>query len=201
MSWVRVPPEAAHFSVTALGVLWCCLFDLGCFFLPSFSSLIKTCTYHTRLYRLREKCMAILLLCCSYRRKAEELLWKKVFYELVQRSKSNKQVRSMYMTAVGSSFHCGMGVQYEKFRKFWYHLWQKREVDARITLVHVLHLYMHHSYMHHVGIMCSSTCTCIPQSYWLCPQVATCPYTYTCTYTCTCKPTNCKYTCCSIQHM
>ena len=25
----------------------CCLFDLACFFLPSFSSLIKTCTYST----------------------------------------------------------------------------------------------------------------------------------------------------------
>ena len=73
MLWVRVPPEAAHFfkgNVTALGVLccgfefhlrqliflketrlpWvccvalsCCLFDLACFFLPSFSSLIKIC--------------------------------------------------------------------------------------------------------------------------------------------------------------
>ena len=33
-------------EVTALGVLCClvCLFDLACFFLPSFSSLIKTCT-------------------------------------------------------------------------------------------------------------------------------------------------------------
>ena len=26
----------------------CCLFDLACFFLPSFSSLIKTCTHVTR---------------------------------------------------------------------------------------------------------------------------------------------------------
>ena len=34
MSWVRVPHE------TALGVaLPCCLFDLACFFLPSFSHL------------------------------------------------------------------------------------------------------------------------------------------------------------------
>ena len=43
--------------------------------------------------RLREKCVQILLLSCSYRRKAEELLWKKGFYELTQRSKSNKQVQ------------------------------------------------------------------------------------------------------------
>ena len=46
VSWVRVPPEAG--KVTALGVLCCfalfvclfvCLFDLACFFLPSFSHL------------------------------------------------------------------------------------------------------------------------------------------------------------------
>ena len=50
VSWVRVPPEVVHFflgKVTALGVCYvalpCCLFDLACFFLPSFSSLIKTC--------------------------------------------------------------------------------------------------------------------------------------------------------------
>ena len=43
MSWVRVPPEAAHFflgKVTALGVLCCfalfvCLTLLASFFLPS----------------------------------------------------------------------------------------------------------------------------------------------------------------------
>ena len=51
--WVRVPPEAAHFSQEKLlpwvccVALHCCLFDLACFFLPSFSSLIKTCTIPT----------------------------------------------------------------------------------------------------------------------------------------------------------
>ena len=43
MSWVRVPPEAAHFSRKSdCAVLLClvCLFDLACFFLSSFSSLI-----------------------------------------------------------------------------------------------------------------------------------------------------------------
>ena len=46
VSWVRVPPEAAHFSrksdCLGCAVLLClvCLFDLACFFLSSFSSLI-----------------------------------------------------------------------------------------------------------------------------------------------------------------
>ena len=43
-------------------------------------------------FRLREKCVSVLLVSCSFRRKAEELLWKKGFYELTQKSKSNKQV-------------------------------------------------------------------------------------------------------------
>ena len=43
-------------KVTALCVLLpclnCCLFDLACFFLPSFSSLIKTCTPHVHVYTI-----------------------------------------------------------------------------------------------------------------------------------------------------
>ena len=46
--WVRVPPEAAHFFLGKSDYLGCavllclvCLFDLACFFLSSFSSLIK----------------------------------------------------------------------------------------------------------------------------------------------------------------
>ena len=45
---VHVPPEAAHFSYekclpwVCCVALPCCLFDLACFFLPSFSSLIET---------------------------------------------------------------------------------------------------------------------------------------------------------------
>ena len=47
VSWVRVPPEAARFSPenwlpwVCCVALPCCLFDLACFFLPFFSSLIK----------------------------------------------------------------------------------------------------------------------------------------------------------------
>ena len=43
-------------KVTPLGVLCCfalCLFDLSCFFLPSFSSLIKTCTVRWLYISLR----------------------------------------------------------------------------------------------------------------------------------------------------
>ena len=43
VSWVRVPPEAARKSdCLGCAVLLClvCLFDLACFFLSSFSSLI-----------------------------------------------------------------------------------------------------------------------------------------------------------------
>ena len=46
VSWVRVPPEAAHFSRKsdclgcAVLLFLACLFDLACFFLSSFSSLI-----------------------------------------------------------------------------------------------------------------------------------------------------------------
>ena len=57
MSWVRVPPEAAHFflgKVTALSVLcyfalFVCLTLLASFFL-SFSSLIKNVYMYTRLF-------------------------------------------------------------------------------------------------------------------------------------------------------
>ena len=55
MSWVRVPPEAAHFflgKVTALGVLCCfALFDHACFFL---SSLIKNMYVFTFTYYVYE---------------------------------------------------------------------------------------------------------------------------------------------------
>ena len=44
--------------------------------------------------------MEILLLSCAYRRNAEELLWKKVFYDLVQKSKSNRQVCILYIIHV-----------------------------------------------------------------------------------------------------
>ena len=51
VSWVRVPPEAARKSdCLGCAVLLClvCLFDLACFFLSSFSSLIKN--MYTNLY-------------------------------------------------------------------------------------------------------------------------------------------------------
>ena len=68
VSWVRVPPEAAHFSFDCLGcaVLLClvvCLILLASFF----SSLIKTCTciyivpYHKYVYT----CTCTSILCTS----------------------------------------------------------------------------------------------------------------------------------------
>ena len=59
MSWVRVPPEAAHFflgKVTALGVLCCfalfvCLTLLASFFLPSHLSFKNMYMYvHCIIY-------------------------------------------------------------------------------------------------------------------------------------------------------
>ena len=56
VSWVRVPPEAAHFFLGKSDCLGCavllclvCLFDLACFFLPSHPSL-KTCIKCTYMY-------------------------------------------------------------------------------------------------------------------------------------------------------
>ena len=43
VSWVRVPPEAVRKSDGLGYAVLLCLVDLACFFLPSFSSLIKTC--------------------------------------------------------------------------------------------------------------------------------------------------------------
>ena len=36
-------------SITTSSNTYCCLFDLACFFLPSFSSLIKTCIHPRQL--------------------------------------------------------------------------------------------------------------------------------------------------------
>ena len=63
VSWVRVPPEAAHFfsgKVTALGVLCCfalfvCLTLLASFFLPSHLSL-KTCIILYCVYCIISAC-------------------------------------------------------------------------------------------------------------------------------------------------
>ena len=41
----------------------CCLFDLACFFLPSFTSLIKTCTYSIYLDVLRLILSNVLQVC------------------------------------------------------------------------------------------------------------------------------------------
>ena len=48
-----------HVCVHACVALPCCLFDLACFFLPSFSSLIKTCMVHVCMI---DVCMYVCLL-------------------------------------------------------------------------------------------------------------------------------------------
>ena len=48
---------------------------------------------HTHTHcRLRDKCCQVLLLATSHCCKAEELLWKKAVYDLIQRCKLNKEV-------------------------------------------------------------------------------------------------------------
>ena len=65
VSWVRVPPEAAHFFYClGCAVLLClvCFFDLACFFLSSFSSLIcihiymYMCTWCIYMYIYMSMC-------------------------------------------------------------------------------------------------------------------------------------------------
>lgn len=47
-----------------------------------------------RAHRLRELCVKLMFLHpVDYGRKAEELLWRKVYYEVIQVIKTNKKVR------------------------------------------------------------------------------------------------------------
>lgn len=46
--------------------------------------------------RLHEKCTKILLMRSSYAYKAEELLWKRGFYDVVQRCKQQQEVINIY---------------------------------------------------------------------------------------------------------
>lgn len=49
-----------------------------------------------RLPRLRELCVKLMFLHpVDYGRKAEELLWRKVYYEVIQLIKTNKKVREV----------------------------------------------------------------------------------------------------------
>ena len=76
-----------------LSVIGCQSVVLVCVRTTVFLSVVDRRNHNALLvFRLREKCELILLLSCSYRRKTEELLWKKAFYEVVQRCKMHKQV-------------------------------------------------------------------------------------------------------------
>ena len=52
----------------------------------------QVCQWVTSLagYRIKVKCEQILVLSCSQRRKAEEILWKKVFYDVISYCKQHK---------------------------------------------------------------------------------------------------------------
>ena len=80
-----------HLSLST--VIGCQSVVLVCVRTTVFLSVVDRRNHNALLvFRLREKCELILLLSCSYRRKTEELLWKKAFYEVVQRCKMHKQV-------------------------------------------------------------------------------------------------------------
>jgi len=79
--------------------------------------------------KLREKCELILLLSCSYRRKTEELLWKKAFYEVVQRCKTHKQALD-----VGSPLSQAYHDHLSSGSNYYVELLQKLEVQYGVTV-------------------------------------------------------------------
>jgi len=79
--------------------------------------------------KLREKCELILLLSCSYRRKTEELLWKKAFYEVVQRCKAHKQALD-----VGSPLSQAYHDHLSSGSNYYVELLQKLEVQYGVTV-------------------------------------------------------------------
>lgn len=81
--------------------------------------------------------MEILLLSCSYRRKAEELLWKKAFYDLIQKSKSNRQVHTCteYNVLLAKcNVHVRIHVSYPHVRQLMSHcVWLRSETRTVAT--------------------------------------------------------------------
>lgn len=58
------------------------------------NSVCNTCMNMASVRRLRELCVKLMFLHpVDYGRKAEELLWRKVYYEVIQVIKTNKKVR------------------------------------------------------------------------------------------------------------
>ena len=60
--------------------------------LPYFPPFLFSNLYYLYAIRIKEKCEQILVLSCSHRRKSEELLWRKVFYEVISYCKKYKVV-------------------------------------------------------------------------------------------------------------
>lgn len=58
------------------------------------------------VYRLRELCVKLMFLHpVDYGRKAEELLWRKVYYEVIQVIKTNKKVTGSAAVCKETSWH------------------------------------------------------------------------------------------------
>ena len=97
VSWVRVPPEAAQRKVIALGVLCCFALFVACFFLPSFSSPIKTYVHtYVSTYTFFLFCLLCMLvhipctdsnICGNYAKVASYILcpcpWQSILYEFL----------------------------------------------------------------------------------------------------------------------
>lgn len=67
------------------------------------------------MLRLRELCVKLMFLHpVDYGRKAEELLWRKVYYEVIQVIKTNKKVKcfscAMATCAFAFFYYCGIGM-------------------------------------------------------------------------------------------
>ena len=55
-----------------------------------------------KFFRLRENCEVLLFTYSEdYGRKAEELLWRKVFYDIIQKLKYFRKVKSCFLTLQG----------------------------------------------------------------------------------------------------
>lgn len=68
-------------------------------------SVCNACMNVTFVHRLRELCVKLMFLHpVDYGRKAEELLWRKVYYEVIQVIKTNKKVR-VQAALGGNSVH------------------------------------------------------------------------------------------------
>lgn len=80
-------------------------------------SVCNACMNVTSVRRLRELCVKLMFLHpVDYGRKAEELLWRKVYYEVIQVIKTNKKVR-VPASLRGNSVHSAFFLKNKNQRK------------------------------------------------------------------------------------